>query len=145
MSPTCPSPFAEALNTHEPFLHSAGLSLPVTFFLRVTPCTLFPAQTWLGGNTPPGPSKPRLVAAERPSPQLQVSTPNCLSSLSALGVKPISTCLHHPPLHPTPFAPADRYCHFYFLALILFFFNPFVCFPPALLISQSADFSSSQR
>ena len=145
MSPTCPSPFAEALNSHKPFLVSARLSLPVAFSLRVTPCTPFPAQTWLGGNTPPSSSKPKLLAAEGPSLQLQVSTPNHLSSLTALGVKPISACLHHPPLQPTPFAPPDRYCHFYFLASILFFFNPLICFSPALLISQSADFSSSQQ
>lgn len=114
--------------------------LPVSHPMHPLPCTNVG-----GGNTPPSPSKPRLVAAEGPSLQLQVSMPNHLSSLTASGVKPISTCLHHPPLHPTSLAPADRYCRFYFLASILFFFNPLICFSPALLIGQSADFSSSQQ
>lgn len=97
------------------------------------------------GKTPPSPSKSRLVMAQAPSLQLQLSPPNHLSSLTASGVKPISTCLHHPSLQPTCFVPADRYCHCYFLASILFLFNPLICFSPTLLISQSAHFSSPQQ
>lgn len=67
------------------------------------------------------------------------------STFPPSGVKPISTHLHQPPLQPTCFVPADRYCHFYFLASILFLFNPLICFSPTLLISQSADFSSLQQ